>query len=171
MRGGTLGAYRQRWPLRRRTLRKKHTLRWAEKDTQRKELPHGASRRHPIVPPINAQLSSAFVLFAVVIVLCFIGQDHINPDLPFFSFPTSKSTGKKRRDVTTESKAWMISSRITPPRNPSGLLQLSSNRRHRLCLVSSRRHICFEGPLPSLCWLSPDSSSLRRPPDSACNDA
>lgn len=102
VRGGSLGARWQRWALRRRTWRKKHTLRRAEEDARRKGLPPGSSHRQPIALPSNAQLLSAFVLCVVVIVLCFVGPDYINPDLPFLSVSSTPSSAK-RRDVSTES--------------------------------------------------------------------
>ena len=74
VRGGTPAAYWQHWALRRRTRRKKHTLRRAEEDTRRKRLPHC----QPRALPSNAQLLSTIGLFAVVIALCFIGIDYIS---------------------------------------------------------------------------------------------
>lgn len=108
VRGGALGARWQRWALRRRTWRKKHALKRAEQDARRKGLPTGSSHRQPVALPSNAQLLSAFVLFAVAFALCFAGPDYINPDLPFLSFSstygtTSASASTVRREVSSES--------------------------------------------------------------------
>ena len=94
-------------------------------------------RRQPVELPSNAQLLSAFVLFAVVIVLGFVGSNYINLEPLAFRF--LRLSLREGSEETSPRKTSKISSRIALSRNPSGPLQL--NRRYRLCLVSSRNYI------------------------------
>ncbi|KAI5123356.1 hypothetical protein M0805_001777 [Coniferiporia weirii] len=100
VRAAALGASWQRWALRRRTWRKKHTLRTAEAEARRKGLPSGSAHRQPTALPSNAQLLSAVALVTVVILLCFVGPDYINPDLDMFELSSSSSSLSKRTPVT-----------------------------------------------------------------------
>ena len=76
VRGGALGALWTKYTIRRRTWRKKHSL---------KKRPH----TQPKSLPSNAQLVSLTLLAAVIAVLCFVGPDYLSPDNSLFDFSTN----------------------------------------------------------------------------------
>lgn len=77
MRGGYLGALWSKWALRRRTWRKKHALANA--------LKTGKGFKQPEALPSNAQILTMTVLTIVVLVLCTVGPDYINPNIGVFT--------------------------------------------------------------------------------------
>ncbi|KAL5511241.1 hypothetical protein ACEPAH_4456 [Sanghuangporus vaninii] len=101
VRATSLGARWNKWALRRRTWRKKHTLKAIEEEARKKGVPVSAVHRQPKSLPSNAQIMTATVLVIVTLVICFVGPDYINPDVPLFDFSgsssSSSSTTKRAR--------------------------------------------------------------------------
>ncbi|KAL5532743.1 hypothetical protein ACEPAF_4517 [Sanghuangporus sanghuang] len=113
MRATSLGARWNKWALRRRTWRKKHTLKAIEEEARKKGVPVSAVHRQPKSLPSNAQIMTATVLVIVTLVICFVGPDYINPDLPLFDFSgSSSSSSSSSSSGSTTKKA-----RLTAPIN------------------------------------------------------
>jgi hypothetical protein len=77
MRGGYLGALWSKWSLRRRTWRKKHALQHAQRS--------GKGFKQPEALPSNAQMLTMTLLTLLVLVLCTVGPDYVNPNIGIFT--------------------------------------------------------------------------------------
>lgn len=95
VRDSAIGARWAKWALRRRTWRKKHTLKKNEADAKRLGIPVSALHRQPKSLPSNAQILSAVGLSVVVLLVCFLVPDYINPDVELFEF-----SSKTKRALT-----------------------------------------------------------------------
>ena len=126
MRGGVLGAVWQKWALRRRTWRKKHALREAEKEARRRGQPVSSAYRQPKALPSNAQLLAFALIVIAVVILCVAGPDYINPDAKLFTFPStpsssSSSSNSKRASTNGSDSVPAIVSFFTADRKSTRL--------------------------------------------------
>jgi len=97
---GLIGAYWNKWALRRRTLRKKHARMTAWK-TGRSPNPYS-------LPP-NGQILSLLGLLFTTLALCFIGPDYIYPTAGVAQFRRDDSNYAALAPTWTIEKAWWTS--------------------------------------------------------------
>ncbi|KAI0950594.1 hypothetical protein AcW1_005733 [Taiwanofungus camphoratus] len=89
LRGGYIGALWSKWSLRRRTWRKKHTLRVAQRN--------GEPHRQPYSLPSNAQLLTLTVLAIATLLVSFAGPDYFAPGAMLWNVNKSPSSSLASR--------------------------------------------------------------------------
>ncbi|CCM02380.1 uncharacterized protein FIBRA_04475 [Fibroporia radiculosa] len=104
---GFLGAYWYKWAIRRRTWRKKHTLRLAQSKGDPHKQPHSL--------PSNAQILSLFVFVLLILLLTFAGPDYIVSSSPFLTSTRSPDASPLTQYIPnyTINKAWWTSGNRT----------------------------------------------------------
>ncbi|KAI0703624.1 hypothetical protein BC835DRAFT_1303149 [Cytidiella melzeri] len=90
LRGGYIGAVWNKWALRRRTWRKKHSLAAAQRSGQPHSQPHSFSS--------NAQILALVTLFVSALALSAIGPDYLAPGSHIWNLSNYPSVNNARRD-------------------------------------------------------------------------